>query len=379
MITAMTDSLTTIGFPTIDQVSSEVYVVPTDQPEADGTIAWSSTTVVVTRIVAGDWEGMGWTYAGKGAATTISDTLAGLVKGACSSETARLNESMLRACRNLGHPGLAACAISAADVALWDLKARIIGVPLAQLFGLARDDAPIYGSGGFTTYDDATTLEQLKRWTLEWHIPRVKIKIGESWGSNPDRDLERVALSRRAIGDDAELYVDANGGYSVKQAIRIGRNLVDRFGVTWFEEPVSSDNLVGLRQVREMCGADIAAGEYGYALPYFAQMITAGAVDCIQADATRCGGYSAWLRVAALAHAHNLQISAHCAPNLHAHVATAVPNLRHIEYFHDHHRIETSLFIGALSPSGGALRHDPKRSGHGLTVNDDVADGYRVT
>ena len=160
---------------------------------------------------------------------------------------------MLHACRNLGHPGLAACGISAADVALWDLKARIIGVPLAQLFGLARDDAPIYGSGGFTTYDDATTLEQLERWTLEWHIPRVKIKIGESWGSDPDRDLERVALSRRAIGDELELYVDANGGYGVKQAIRIGRNLVDRFGVTWFEEPVSSDNLVGLRQVRDRC------------------------------------------------------------------------------------------------------------------------------
>jgi L-alanine-DL-glutamate epimerase-like enolase superfamily enzyme len=187
-----------------------------------------------------------------------------------------------------------------------------------------------------------------------------------------------VALSRRAIGDEVELYVDANGGYSVKQAIRIGRELSDQFGVTWFEEPVSSDNLVGLRQVRAMCNADVTAGEYGYTLPYFAHMITAGAVDCLQADATRCGGYTAWLRVAALANAHNLQISAHCAPNLHAHVATAVPNLRHIEYFHDHHRIETSLFTGALSPSGGALRPDLKRSGHGLVVNDEVADGYRT-
>jgi L-alanine-DL-glutamate epimerase-like enolase superfamily enzyme len=322
---------------------------------------------------------MGWTYAGKGAAATISDTLADLIKGAPSSDTARLHESMLRACRNLGHPGLAACAISAVDVALWDLKACIVGVPLAHLFGMARDDAPIYGSGGFTNYDDATTLEQLQRWTSEWNIPRVKIKVGESWGNNPDRDLERVALSRRAIGNDVELYVDANGGYGVKQAIRVGRELIDQFGVSWFEEPVSSDNLAGLRQVRERCGADITAGEYGYTLPYFAHMITAGAVDCIQADATRCGGYTAWLRVAALANAHNLQISAHCAPNLHAHVATAVPNLRHIEYFHDHHRIETSLFTGALSPSGGTLRPDLKRLGHGLAVDDEVADGYRVT
>jgi L-alanine-DL-glutamate epimerase-like enolase superfamily enzyme len=220
-------------------------------------------------------------------------------------------------------------------------------------------------------------LEQLERWTSEWRIPRVKIKIGESWGSEPDRDLERVALSRRAIGNDVELYVDANGGYSVKQAIRMGRALTDQFGVTWFEEPVSSDNLAGLRRVRAMCDADIAAGEYGYTLPYFAHMLMAGSVDCLQADATRCGGYTSWLKVAALAHAHNMQISAHCAPNLHAHVATAVPNLRHIEYFHDHHRIETSLFTGVLSPSGGALRHDPERSGHGLTVNPDNAEQYR--
>ncbi|HEX3841762.1 MAG TPA: enolase C-terminal domain-like protein [Acidimicrobiales bacterium] len=373
----MTNSRGGTEFPTIDSVSSQVYVVPTDQPEADGTIAWSSTTVVVARIVAGDWEGMGWTYAGEGAATTISETLAGLVKGARASDTARLHESMLRACRNLGLPGVAACAVSALDIALWDLKARIVGVPLADLFGLARDEAPIYGSGGFTNYDDATTLEQLERWTSEWRIPRVKIKIGESWGSEPDRDLERVALSRRAIGNDVELYVDANGGYSVKQAIRMGRALTDQFGVTWFEEPVSSDNLAGLRRVRAMCDADIAAGEYGYTLPYFAHMLMAGSVDCLQADATRCGGYTSWLKVAALAHAHNMQISAHCAPNLHAHVATAVPNLRHIEYFHDHHRIETSLFTGVLSPSGGALRHDPERSGHGLTVNPDNAEQYR--
>ncbi|MGH9096177.1 MAG: enolase C-terminal domain-like protein, partial [Acidimicrobiales bacterium] len=171
---------------------------------------------------------------------------------------------------------------------------------------------------------------------------------------------------------------DANGAYAAKQAIRMGRKLVDDFGVTWFEEPVSSDNLVGLNQIRRMCGADITAGEYGYHLPYFAHMITAESVDCIQADATRCGGYTSWLRVAALANAHNLQISAHCAPNLHAHVAVAVPNLRHIEYFHDHHRIETTLFTGSLPPLDGGMRPDPTRSGHGLSVDEEVASPYRV-
>ena len=152
----------------------------------------------------------------------------------------------------------------------------------------------------------------------------MKIKIGESWGTDTRRDLARVALARRVVGDDVELYVDANGGYTRKQAVRMGRAFHEDDGVTWFEEPVSSDDLAGLREVRDNCGADVAAGEYGYSLDYFARMVDADAIDCLQADVTRCGGYTVWLQAASVAAAHNLQISGHCAPNLHAHVATAV-------------------------------------------------------
>ena len=172
-----------------------------------------------------------------------------------------------------------------------------------------------------------------------------------------------MALAREVVGDDVELYVDANGGYTRKQAVRMGRRFYEEHGVVWFEEPVSSDDLDGLREVRDGCGADVAAGEYGYSLDYFARMVSAGAVDCLQVDVTRCGGYTVWLRAAAVAAAHNLQVSGHCAPNLHAHVATAVPNLRHLEYFHDHHRIETMLFDGALAPDGGQLVPAPTATG----------------
>ncbi|WP_304442395.1 enolase C-terminal domain-like protein, partial [Mycobacterium sp. E3247] len=217
---------------------------------------------------------------------------------------------------------------------------------------------------------------QLERWVDEWKIPRVKIKIGESWGSDERRDLDRIALSRKVVGPDVELYVDANGGYRRKQAIRVAHAMADH-DVTWFEEPVSSDDLAGLNEVRDQVTPDVTAGEYGYDLAYFNRMLAAGAVDCLQIDVTRCGGITDWLRAAAVAAAYNVDVSGHCAPNLHAHVASAIPNLRHLEYFHDHHRIEHMLFDGALAPDGGALRPDQRRPGLGLEFKRADAEHYR--
>jgi L-alanine-DL-glutamate epimerase-like enolase superfamily enzyme len=262
------------------------------------------------------------------------------------------------------------------DIALWDLKARLLGCSLAQLLGQARDSVPVYGSGGFTSYDDDQTREQLTGWVAKDRIPRVKIKIGESWGASQQRDLERVALAREVIGPDTELYVDANGGYTTGQAIRMAARLAD-YGVTWFEEPVSSQDLAGLAAVRRQVLPDVAAGEYSWSLADSARLIAAGAVDCLQLDVTRCGGITEFLRGSALAAAHNLQVSGHCAPNLHAHVGVAVPNLRHVEYFHDHQRIERMLFDGALDPAAGLLRPDPARPGLGMELRTADAERFR--
>jgi L-alanine-DL-glutamate epimerase-like enolase superfamily enzyme len=288
------------------------------------------------------------------------------------------NRAMVDACRNLGYPGVAASAVSAVDVALWDLKARLLDVPLCHLLGRARDDVPIYGSGGFTTYDDDTTRRQLDHWVNELELARVKIKIGESWGGDEKRDLHRVALAREVVGDAVELYVDANGAYTRKQAVRMGQRMSRDWAVQWFEEPVSSDDLPGLREVRDQCPADVAAGEYGYSPWYYGPMVAAGAVDCLQADATRCGGLTGWLAVAHLAEAYHLQISGHCAPNIHVAVAAAAPNFRHLEYFHDHVRIEGLLLDGAHQPDRGALRPQVDSPGHGLAFKQADADEYRT-
>jgi L-alanine-DL-glutamate epimerase-like enolase superfamily enzyme len=362
---------------TVDGLECLVLRVPTDQPEADGTLEWCATTMVVVMLRAGGTTGTGWTYAGAGSKAVVEDQLSAVVIGADPMDVPGITEAGIRACRNLGRPGAVSSAISAVDIALWDLKARLLHQPLASLFGRCRADVPIYGSGGFTTYDDATTAAQLELWVGEWEIPRVKIKVGESWGANPERDLARVKLTRSVVGDAVEIYVDANGGYTRKQAVRMGRMFSDEYGVVWFEEPVSSDDLTGLREVRDHLDLDVAAGEYGYDETYFAKMVAAGAVDCLQADLTRCGGYTVWLRAAAIAGSCGLQVSAHCAPNLHAHIAAAAPNLRHVEYFHDHHRIETMLFDGALDPRGGTLKTSD-RPGHGLALRTAAAEEFRV-
>jgi L-alanine-DL-glutamate epimerase-like enolase superfamily enzyme len=364
-------------FPRVDGVTAEVYEVPTDKPEADGTLAWSKTTLVLVRVTGGGAVGLGYTYASAACKPLIEGELATAITGVCTLDTGAAWQAMARAVRNLGRPGLVSCAISAVDTALWDLKATLLDLPLSRLLGLVTGEVPVYGSGGFTTYDEPAARAQLERWTGDLRIPRVKIKIGESWGTEPSRDLARIAFARSVIGPDAELYVDANGGYTRKQAVRMARAMADH-QVSWFEEPVSSDDLDGLREVRDQVDPDVTAGEYGYDLPYFARMVGAQAVDCLQVDVTRCGGVTEFLRAAAVAAASGLQVSAHCAPNLHAHVCAAIPNLRHLEYFHDHARIEQMFFDGALDPSGGALRPDTCRVGLGLSLKDTSAVPYRT-
>ncbi|MEO6791863.1 MAG: enolase C-terminal domain-like protein, partial [Ornithinibacter sp.] len=308
----------------IDSVEVSAYTVPTDAPEADGTISWDSTTMVLVRTRSGDVEGMGWTYGPTACATLVKDELADVVNGRNAMDVAGASQAMIRAVRNAGRPGIAGYAISAVDVALWDLKARLLDIPLHHLLGAVRTEVPVYGSGGFTTYDERQLRDQLGHWALEQAIPRVKIKIGESWGADPGRDLERMRQARATIGEHTELFVDANGGYTRKQAIRVMAAAAD-LDVRWFEEPVSSDDLDGLREVRDAVSADVTAGEYGYDVYYFRRMCAAGAVDCLQADVSRCGGISEFVRVAAVAASFGLQVSGHCGPHLHAHVAAATP------------------------------------------------------
>jgi L-alanine-DL-glutamate epimerase-like enolase superfamily enzyme len=360
----------------ITEVRAAAYEIPTDAPESDGTLAWKSTVLVVVEVDGGGKTGLGYTYAHPAAVTTVSGKLADVVRGRDALEVRATWLAMVQQVRNLGATGVVAMAISAVDAALWDLKARILDVPLVVAIDAVHDEVPIYGSGGFTSYNDEQLTQQLAGW-VEQGIPRVKIKTGRE----PDRDHLRLQVARKAIGDDTALYADANGAFSVRQAIEWAGIYRSEYGVRWFEEPVSSDDLAGLREVRRAApgGIDITAGEYAWN-PWIAEaMLDAEAVDCMQLDVTRCLGVTGFLAAAASCDAHQIDVSAHCAPQLSTHVCAAARRLRHLEYFHDHVRIESMLFDGVLEPQPeGVLVPAHDRAGHGLTFKRDAAERFRA-
>lgn len=356
--------IVTLSCARIQRIAVSTYRVPTDFPESDGTLEWDSTTLVLVNAYAGNEVGLGYTYADSATAALIQDTLSKVVLGQDAMSPSAAWNGMVSGTRNLGRPGIVSMAIAAVDVALWDLKARLLNLPLLTLLGGVRDSVPIYGSGGFTSYSEKQLKHQLGGW-VEHGITRVKMKIGRDAAA----DVRRVALARSTIGPRAELFVDANGAYSRKQALAQAEKFA-KFNVTWFEEPVTSDDLPGLRLLRNRApaGMEIAAGEYGYDSGYFRKMLDVGAVDVLQADATRCGGITGFLQAAALCEALHLPLSAHTAPCIHAHLGCAATPIRHLEYFHDHVRIETMFFDGVCSPVNGELAPDLSRPGMGIEL-----------
>jgi L-alanine-DL-glutamate epimerase-like enolase superfamily enzyme len=358
----------------VSRIRVSAFSIPTATPESDGTLEWNATVLVLVEAEAGGKTGIGFSYADTGTAKLIHDTLVAVVTGYDALAIPDCWNAMVAAIRNLGRPGIASMAIAAVDNALWDLKCRILDVPLVSLLGMARPTIPVYGSGGFTSYSVEELQKQLGDWAASG-ISRVKMKIGRE----PGKDIARVRAAREAIGAEVELFVDANGGYSRKQALAMAFSFADA-GVSWFEEPVPSDDLEGLRLMRDRAppGMDISAGEYGYHATYFRRMLQAGAVDVLQADATRCAGVTGFMQAAALCHGFNLPLSSHCAPSIHAHPCCAATPVRHLEYFYDHVRIEKMLFDGVLEPDGGSLRPDLTRPGFGLEFKRADAERYAL-
>jgi len=352
----------------------QLFIVPTDAPEADGTLSWTSTSMVLVQLECGAVKALGYTYADAGTATAANKLLKESVIGSDPFRHAETLQTMLRQIRNLGETGIAMMAVSAIDNAIWDLRARLLDMPLVSLLGQVRSRIPVYGSGGFTSYTDKQLSDQLAGWAADGYAD-VKIKIG----THPERDPERVRIAREAIGDKCNLFVDANGAYTVVQALELAHEFAEH-RVIWFEEPVSSDNLLGLSQVRERApiGMNIAAGEYGYTSWYFRAMLEAQAVTVLQADCTRCGGISGFLDAAALCWAHQVPLSSHCGPSMHLHVCCAVPRAVHMEFFHDHARIERMFFDGFCEPADGFMTPDLSRPGMGLELKDNDAERFRV-
>ncbi len=367
-------SLLCVGGPPIIGTKVSCYTVPTESPESDGTLEWDKTTLVLVELRAGEATGLGFSYADEATGKLVESLLLPLVKDRNAFDLAGVHASLTGHIRNLGRPGIASMAIAAIDNAMWDLKAKLLGTSLLDLLGAVRDSAEIYGSGGFTSYSMEKLETQFSGWA-EAGIKKMKMKIGR----DPAVDLKRILAVRKAVGPDIELFVDANGGYSRKQALGQAKKFSE-YNVGWFEEPVSSDDLEGLRLIRDRgpAGMLIAAGEYGYTSDYFRRMLEAGAVDILQADATRCGGITGFLEAGALAQAFHVPFSFHCAPSIHAAAACAAPSFWIGEYFFDHVRIEQMFFDGVLLPQKGMLIPDRTRPGFGFEFKRADAERYAI-
>ncbi len=359
----------------IDRLEADAYKIPADQPESDGTLEWKSTTMVVVQVQSSGSSGLGYTYADASAAGFIRNNFRDLVLEQNPFDIEKIVFRVQKSIRNNGNCGIAFMALSALDIALWDLKAKLLNLPLSGLLGTAKEDVLLYGSGGFITYSDKKLAEQLSGWS-EQGFTHVKIKIGENCG----KDLHRIRVAHDAIGSGTALFVDANGAYTVQEALKLAME-IEKYNVQWYEEPVSSDNLEGLVFIRNHCpaGICIAAGEYGFDLPYFRNMLESQAVDVIQADATRCGGITGFIKAGRLAEAFQVPFSFHCAPSVHLHAAIALPGFFIGEYFYDHVRIERMLLDGFQDPVNGRVTPDFNRPGLGLEFKRSDAEKFKVS
>jgi L-alanine-DL-glutamate epimerase-like enolase superfamily enzyme len=358
----------------IRDIKVECYQVPTDFPESDGTLAWNGTTLIFVEVFAGGFKGIGYTYASTASADIINNQLKYILIDANAMDLSYLYNKMNHEIRNLGRQGVVSSAISAVDCALWDLKAKIFEIPLAVLLGKEREKIAVYGSGGFTSYNNEQIKDQFAAW-MKLGIKMFKMKIGRE----KNKDWERIKEAREIIGPDNELFVDANGAYYPDEACYYAEKF-NEFDVRWFEEPVSSDNLEGLNFVRNHVPPQIsiAAGEYGYDLLYFNKMLRAGAVDVLQADATRCGGLSGFIKAGILCETYQLPFSAHTSPLIHLHPMLCLKNAVHIEYFYDHERIEKLFFDGFIEPDEGFLKIDMSRPGLGIELKKVDAEKYLI-
>ena len=241
-------------------------------------------------------EGLGMTYSSPGVKDVVENALMQILIGRDPMDTEKIWNDMLWKVRSYGRKGVALCAISAVDIALWDLKAKFLNLPLYKLLGAYTNSVPVYGSGGWTNLTKSELIQEMTDY-VESGIPRVKMKVGKNFGNCEREDIERVEAVRDAIGYDIALYIDANNGYRKKQAIYMAKEF-EQFQVGWLEEPLIPDDVDGMSEIARSTTIPIASGKLEYTKYGFKELIYRGGADIVQPDAGRVGGVTEWIKVA---------------------------------------------------------------------------------
>ncbi|HJZ32681.1 MAG TPA: mandelate racemase/muconate lactonizing enzyme family protein [Hyphomicrobiaceae bacterium] len=357
----------------IARVSAHIVEQPADEPLADGRVAQGATRqLVAVKIRSKDGvDGIGVTFFGAamtGSLQRAVEELGALIVGDDPNAIERILDKLRLAAGTSGPGGIFTLALSAIDTALWDLRGKALGVPVAKLLGGFRDRVPAYASGALMrtlTLDEVTTAagRLLERgWTA------MKTQLALPGHTSPDLEVERIRRIREVVGASTQLMCDINQRWLVHQAISIGKRL-EPYRLHWLEDVTTCDDYLGLALVTQQLATPIAGGEYVYGITPFRHMLQARSVDIVMIDLVRVGGISQWIKVAGMAEAFNLPVVSHLIPEVHVHLIAAVPNGEIVEYM----PWTRALFDNPPIPEKG-LMSVPAAPGLGLTFKREIND-----
>jgi L-alanine-DL-glutamate epimerase-like enolase superfamily enzyme len=356
---------------TIDDVRTEWLRVPISPAIADATHVLRFMDLILVEVRAGEFCGssymLSFDYGPAVLRGLVDQELKRRVLGMEADDIRAVYETNLRATEYIGREGVAMWGTAAIDVALWDLLARRLGVPVSLLFGAITKAVPVYGSGGWISYTDEQLADEVSRYVSRG-FAGVKIKIG----GDEDRDVERVRAARRAIGTDRKLMVDANQGLTLERALRLARRL-EEFRLEWFEEPFPKDDLESYARLSNATEIPLAAGEREFGVPPFRRLVAARCLSVVQPDLLRVGGVTGWRQVAGLADSYLLRIAPHFYREYDVHLAAAQPNLIAIESFD-----WLDPLLEAPFEVRDGLAAVPDRPGFGVTFRQEAIREYRV-
>jgi L-alanine-DL-glutamate epimerase-like enolase superfamily enzyme len=362
----------------ITQLESELLNIPLTRPIAVSGSGVERLDHVFLLLVHVDTDsghrGLGFAYAlgggGRAFKCIAEDDLAPALLGEDPLDHERLSAKIYGRLQGIGRLGLVAQAYSAVDLALWDLKGKVAGVPLYKLLGGARESAPVYAADCGWLWMSPEEIIEASRPYIEQGLMGVKIKVGSA---DPEVDAERVSRIREALGDDVWLAVDANQRYDYGTALSMGHFFEEEIGADWFEEPISCADVEGHERLAHKLEIPLAAGETLFDQAEFRAYLERDILDIVQPDVTRVGGLTSWLKIAVLADAHHRPLSPHLMPEVAVHLACGLPYVRAVEYmpwFFPAFVEPPALVEGRIVP--------PKSPGLGLEVRDDAIRKYRV-
>lgn len=352
----------------------DVHLVSSAVPQgiADSTRKVETIGFVLVRVTTDQGlEGLGVTYHEVGGEATrelIRRNMAPRLIGRDPLESEALWQEFFHYLRGVGRKGLTFCALSAVDIALWDLKGKIAGLPVCRLLGGNLTRVPVYASGGWTSYDDDQLVDEMKG-MVRRGFRHVKMKVGVEGGANPNRDVVRVRKVRDAVGPDVRILIDANNCFDAATAIQLANRIRD-CDIMLFEEPVFADDIPGLARFRRGTDIPLGTGEHEYTKFGVRDLLLAQAADYVQADGARAGGYTEMLKIAALTQAFNVAFAPHAMENIHLPLAAALPNVPFLERLLMFETLTALVFRDAPAPVDGFMEVNDL-PGLGLDLNMD--------